>query len=57
MSLITNNILFSIVLSLVAFEIGLLISKKTNIPIFNPNILWYFNWNFLNNILITYYWA
>ena len=36
MSLITNNILFSIVLSLVAFEIGLLISKKTNIPIFNP---------------------
>lgn len=36
MSLITNNIFFSIVLSLIAFEIGLLISKKTNIPIFNP---------------------
>ncbi|MEG1002650.1 MAG: LrgB family protein [Clostridium sp.] len=36
MSLITNNIFFGIVLSLIAFEIGLLISRKTNIPIFNP---------------------
>lgn len=39
MSIITNNILFGIVLSLVAFEIGLYIYRKTNIPIFNPLLI------------------
>lgn len=39
MSIITNNILFGIVLSLIAFEIGLYIYRKTNIPIFNPLLI------------------
>lgn len=39
MSAITSNIFFSIVLSLIAFEIGLAIYKKTNIPLFNPLLI------------------
>lgn len=39
MSIITNNILFGIVLSLIAFEIGLYIYRKTNIPLFNPLLI------------------
>lgn len=39
MSLISNNLLFGIVLSLVAFEIGLYIYRKTNIPLFNPLLI------------------
>lgn len=39
MSVITSNIFFSIVLSLIAFEIGLFIYKKTNIPLFNPLLI------------------
>lgn len=36
MGIITNNILFGIVLSLIAFEVGLYMYKKTKMPIFNP---------------------
>lgn len=39
MSEITNNLLFGLILSLVAFEIGLYIYRKTNIPIFNPLLI------------------
>lgn len=39
MSIITNNILFGIVLSLLAFEIGLYIYRKTKIPVFNPLLI------------------
>ncbi len=39
MSVITSNVFFSIVLSLIAFEIGLAIYKKTNIPLFNPLLI------------------
>ena len=39
MNIITNNILFGIVLSLAAFEIGLYIYRKTNIPLFNPLLI------------------
>ena len=39
MDALTNNSFFGIVLSLVAFEFGLLISKKTKIPIFNPLLI------------------
>ena len=39
MNILTNNLLFGIVLSLVAFEIGLYINKKTKIPIFNPLLI------------------
>ena len=39
MQILTNNILFGIVLSLVSFEIGLYISRKTKIPIFNPLLI------------------
>ena len=39
MSIITNNILFGIVLSLIAFEIGLYIYRKTNISLFNPLLI------------------
>lgn len=39
MSILTNNLLFGIVLSLIAFEIGLYIYRKTNIPIFNPLLI------------------
>lgn len=36
---ITNNILFGLVLSLGAFEIGLFINRKTNIAILNPLLI------------------
>jgi predicted murein hydrolase (TIGR00659 family) len=36
---LTNNLLFGIILSLVAFEIGLYIYKKTKIPVFNPLLI------------------
>ena len=39
MEILTNNILFGIVLSLLAFEIGLYIYKKTKMPIFNPLLI------------------
>lgn len=39
MNIITNNILFGIVLSLLAFEIGLYIYRKTKIPVFNPLLI------------------
>ncbi|AYE35413.1 LrgB family protein [Clostridium septicum] len=39
MNILTSNILFGIVLSLLSFEIGLLIYKKTKMPIFNPLLI------------------
>ncbi|MDS0527167.1 LrgB family protein [Clostridium sp. SHJSY1] len=39
MGALTNNLLFGIILSLAAFEIGLYIYKKTNIPVFNPLLI------------------
>ena len=39
MSILTNNLLFGIILSLLAFEAGLYIYKKTKIPLFNPLLI------------------
>lgn len=39
MSIITGNILFGLVISLIAFEIGLFIYKKTKFPLFNPLLI------------------
>lgn len=39
MDFLTNNILFGLVISLAAFEIGLLIYRKTRIPVFNPLLI------------------
>ncbi|VYU03062.1 LrgB family protein [Clostridium tertium] len=39
MSLLTENILFGVVISLLAFEIGLFLYKKTKLPIFNPLLI------------------
>lgn len=39
MDILTNNILFGIVLSLIAFEIGLFIYKQTKFPLFNPLLI------------------
>ncbi|MBD7912210.1 MULTISPECIES: LrgB family protein [Clostridium] len=39
METLTNNLLFGIILSLVAFEIGLYIYKKTKLPVFNPLLI------------------
>ncbi len=39
MESITSNAFFGIVLSLIAFEIGLLISRKIKFPIFNPLLI------------------
>jgi len=39
MNILTNNVLFGIVLSLIAFEIGLFIYRKTNISFFNPLLI------------------
>lgn len=36
---LTNNVFFGIILSLVAFEIGLFIRKKTKIELFNPLLI------------------
>lgn len=35
----TNNLFFGIIISLIAFEIGLFIRKKTNLEIFNPLLI------------------
>ncbi|MCR6515111.1 LrgB family protein [Clostridium sp. LY3-2] len=39
MELLTNNVFFGIVLSLIAFEIGIFAYKKTKLPIFNPLLI------------------
>lgn len=39
MSILTDNILFGLVLSLIAFEIGLFVYKKTKFPLFNPLLI------------------
>lgn len=39
MNTLTNNLLFGIVLSLVAFEIGLYINRKTKLPLLNPLLI------------------
>lgn len=39
MSILTDNLLFGIVLSLITFEIGLYIYKKFKMPIFNPLLI------------------
>lgn len=39
LNILTNNLLFGIVLSLIAFEIGLYINRKTKISIFNPLLI------------------
>lgn len=39
MDIFTNNMFFGIFISLVAFEIGLFIYKKTKFPLFNPLLI------------------
>ncbi|WP_300384067.1 LrgB family protein [Clostridium sp.] len=39
MNILTDNILFGVVISLIAFEIGLFIYKKTKFPLFNPLLI------------------
>lgn len=39
MDIFTNNIFFGLFVSLIAFEIGLIIYKKTKLPIFNPLLI------------------
>lgn len=39
MSILTENILFGIIISLIAFEIGMFLFKKTKFPIFNPLLI------------------
>ncbi|WP_291650366.1 LrgB family protein [Clostridium sp.] len=39
MNILTENILFGLVISLIAFEIGLFIYKKTKFPLFNPLLI------------------
>lgn len=39
MNILTGNILFGIVISLIAFEVGLFIYKKTEFPLFNPLLI------------------
>lgn len=39
MEILSNNILFGLVISLAAFEVGLLINRKTRIPILNPLLI------------------
>ncbi|MBK1809048.1 LrgB family protein [Clostridium sp. YIM B02505] len=39
MNIFTSNALFGIVLSLIAFEIGLLLYKRTKFPLFNPLLI------------------
>lgn len=39
MDIIINNILFGLVLSLIAFEIGLYINKKTGVALLNPLLI------------------
>ena len=39
MEILTENILFGLIISLIAFEIGLLVYRKTNFPLFNPLLI------------------
>lgn len=39
MDIFTNNIFFGLFISLIAFEIGLFIYKKTKFPLFNPLLI------------------
>ena len=39
MNIFTDNIFFGLFISLVAFEIGLIIYKKTKFPLFNPLLI------------------
>lgn len=39
MEILTENTLFGIIISLLAFEVGLLIYKKTRFPLFNPLLI------------------
>ena len=39
MEILTNNIFFGIIISLIAFEIGIFIRKKTKLEIFNPLLI------------------
>ena len=39
MDIFTNNMFFGLFISLIAFEIGLLIYRKTKLPIFNPLLI------------------
>lgn len=39
MDIFTNNMFFGVFISLIAFEIGLLIYRKTNFPLFNPLLI------------------
>ncbi len=39
MEILTENILFGIIISLLAFEAGLLLYKKTKFPLFNPLLI------------------
>ena len=39
MEILTENTLFAIIISLLAFEAGLLIYKKTRFPLFNPLLI------------------
>ncbi|NRT70057.1 LrgB family protein [Clostridium beijerinckii] len=39
MQILTNNVLFGLVLSLAAFEVGILINRNTRIPILNPLLI------------------
>ncbi|MGG7212325.1 LrgB family protein [Clostridium nigeriense] len=39
MEILSENILFGVIISLIAFEIGLFIYKKTKFPLFNPLLI------------------
>ncbi len=39
MDIFTNNMFFGIFISLIAFEIGLFIYRKTKFPLFNPLLI------------------
>ena len=39
MDIFTNNMFFGLFISLIAFEIGLIIYRKTKLPIFNPLLI------------------
>ena len=39
MDIFTNNIFFGIFISLIAFEIGLFVYRKTKLPLFNPLLI------------------
>lgn len=39
MNILTNNVLFGLVISLAAFEVGIFINRNTRIPILNPLLI------------------